>query len=72
LFDLGSYAPQGALLLVAAVFALFLTERFAAEVTALGGVAVALLLGLVSTDDVLKALSNSAPATIGAMFVLSA
>ncbi|MCA0996441.1 SLC13 family permease [Alloyangia pacifica] len=72
LFDLGSYAPQGALLLVAAVFTLFLTERFAAEVTALGGVAVALLLGLVSTDDVLKALSNSAPATIGAMFVLSA
>ena len=72
LFDLGSYAPQGALLLVAGVFALFLTERFAAEVTALGGVAVALLLGLVSTDDLLKALSNSAPATIGAMFVLSA
>ncbi|MCA0962955.1 SLC13 family permease [Salipiger bermudensis] len=72
LFDLGSYAPQGALLLVAAVFALFLSERFAAEVTALGGVALALLLGLASTDDVLKALSNSAPATIGAMFVLSA
>lgn len=72
LFDLGSYAPQGALLLVAAVFALFLTERFAAEVTALGGVAVALLLGLASTDDVLSALSNPAPATIGAMFVLSA
>ena len=71
-FDLGSYAPQGALLLVAAVFALFLSERFAAEVTALGGVAMALLLGLVSTDDLLKALSNSAPATIGAMFVLSA
>ena len=71
-FDLGSYAPQGALLLVAAVFALFLSERFSAEVTALGGVAVALLLGLVSTDDVLKALSNPAPATIGAMFVLSA
>ncbi|WP_353475405.1 SLC13 family permease [Salipiger sp. H15] len=72
LLDLGSYAPQGALLLVAAVFAIFLSERFAAEVTALGGVAVALALGLVSTDDVLKALSNSAPATIGAMFVLSA
>lgn len=72
LFDLGPYQPQAALLLVAAVFALFLTERFAAEVTALGGVAAALLLGLVSTGDVLKALSNSAPATIGAMFVLSA
>ncbi|WP_068114332.1 SLC13 family permease [Tropicimonas marinistellae] len=72
LFDLGSYAPLGALLLVAAVFVLFLSERFAAEVTALGGVALALVLGLVGTDDVLTALSNSAPATIGAMFVLSA
>ncbi|MCA0921165.1 SLC13 family permease [Pseudooceanicola nanhaiensis] len=70
--DLGPYAPQGALLLVAVVFAFFLSERFTAEVTAFGGVAVALLLGLVTTDDVLKALSNSAPATIGAMFVLSA
>ncbi len=72
LFDLGPSAPLGALLLVGAVFALFLSERFAAEVTALGGVALALLFGLVSTDDVLKALSNPAPATIGAMFVLSA
>ncbi|MBY6136818.1 SLC13 family permease [Nocardioides marinus] len=72
LLDLGSHQPQAALLLVAGVFGLFLTERFAAEVTALGGVAVALVLGLATTDDVLKALSNSAPATIGAMFVLSA
>lgn len=72
LFDLGSYAPFGALVLVAAVFLLFLTERFSAEVTALGGVAAALVLGLVLPEDVLKALSNSAPATIGAMFVLSA
>ncbi|AHD02130.1 SLC13 family permease [Leisingera methylohalidivorans] len=72
LIDLGSYAPYGALLLVVAVFTLFVSERFAAEVAALGGVALALLLGLVSVDDVLKALSNPAPATIGAMFVLSA
>ncbi|MBE3640059.1 SLC13 family permease [Mangrovicoccus algicola] len=72
LFGLGSFAPHGALLLVLAVFVLFLTERIAAEVVALCGVAMALLLGLVGVDDVLKALSNPAPATIGAMFVLSA
>ncbi|MBT9386567.1 SLC13 family permease [Pseudooceanicola sp. CBS1P-1] len=72
LFDLGPYAPYGAIVLIVLVFILFLTERFSAEVTALGGVALALLVGLVSVEDVLKALSNPAPATIGAMFVLSA
>jgi len=72
LLELGSFSPYAALLLIAAVFALFLLERFSSEVTALGGVAVALLVGLVSVEDVLDALSNPAPATIGAMFVLSA
>lgn len=72
LFDLGPLAPYGALLLVIAIFALFLSERLPAEVVALTGVAVALLLGLAAVDDVLKALSNPAPATIGAMFVISA
>ena len=34
--------------------------------------ALALLLGLISSNDVLAAIANPAPATIGAMFVLSA
>lgn len=72
LFDLGAYAPLAACALVAGVFALFLTEKVAAEVVALCGVAVALALGLVQTADLQSALSNPAPATIGAMFVLSA
>ncbi|MHA7775005.1 SLC13 family permease [Roseibium sp. M-1] len=72
LFDLGNFAPYGALLLVCAVFALFLREAYTAEVVALVGTAAALLLGMVSVDDVLKALGNPAPATIGAMFVISA
>jgi len=72
LFDLGAFAPYGALGLVFVVFVFFLSERFAAEVVALCGVAAALLSGMVSVDDVLKALSNPAPATIGAMFVISA
>ncbi|MCB9959431.1 MAG: SLC13 family permease [Rhodospirillaceae bacterium] len=43
-----------------------------AEITAFCGAAVALALGLIDTDDVLAAIANPAPATIGAMFVLSA
>ena len=66
LFDPGPFAPYGALVLVLAVFALFLSERLAAEVVALCGVAVALLFGMVAVEDVLKALGNPAPATIGA------
>ncbi|WP_238365432.1 SLC13 family permease [Mesobacterium pallidum] len=72
LFDLGAYAPFAALVLVTVVFGLFLAERIAAEVVALCGVAVALALGLVQSSDLLSALGNPAPATIGAMFVLSA
>ncbi|SMX35912.1 SLC13 family permease [Maliponia aquimaris] len=72
LFDLGALAPYGAMLLVLAIFGFFLSERIATEVVALCGVSVALAIGLVGVDDVLKALSNPAPATIGAMFVISA
>ncbi|PTQ65136.1 MULTISPECIES: SLC13 family permease [Roseobacteraceae] len=70
--DLGPYEPFGALVLVCGVFALFLIEKIAAEVVALCGVALALLFGLIQTDELLSALSNPAPATIGAMFILSA
>ncbi|OOY07017.1 SLC13 family permease [Thioclava sp. F36-7] len=72
LFNLGSFAPYGALLLVFGIFALFLHERLPVETVALCGLAAALLLGVATVDDVLKALSNPAPATIGAMFVISA
>lgn len=72
LFDLGLLAPYAAILLILGIFALFLTERVAAEVVALSGVALALLLGLVGVEDVLRALGNPAPATIAAMFVISA
>lgn len=65
-------APYLALALLVAVFATFLTERRPAEVVAFIGAVAAMALGLVSTKDVLAAISNPAPATIGAMFVLSA
>ncbi|NVO28635.1 SLC13 family permease [Donghicola sp. C2-DW-16] len=71
-FDLGSFAPVASILLIAGVFIVFLLELFSAEVVALCGAAIALFLGIVSTDDLLKAVGNPAPITIGAMFVLSA
>ncbi len=70
--DLGQAAPWLALALTCAVFVVFLLEVRAAEVVALAGAAAALALGLVGVDDILAAVANPAPATIGAMFVLSA
>jgi di/tricarboxylate transporter len=61
-----------ALGLVALLFVAFALERHAPAVVAIGGVAVLLALGILETRDVLGVLSNSAPVTIAAMFVLSA
>lgn len=69
--DLAFLAPYTALALVGAVFLAFLSERWPADTVAFTGAAMALVLGLVSTEDILKAFSNPAPATIGATFVLS-
>jgi di/tricarboxylate transporter len=70
--DLGALAPYVALGLLAGVFVLFLLEVWPPEITAFCGAAVALALGLIETQDVLSAIANPAPATIGAMFILSA
>ncbi len=67
-----SLAPYLALLLLAGVFGAFVTERRPADAVAFVGAATALALGLVTTEDVLAAIANPAPATIAAMFVLSA
>lgn len=70
--DLGAWAPYAAILLLFAVFLLFLLEWRSVEVTAFCGATLALAIGLVQIDDVLSAVANPAPATIAAMFVLSA
>jgi di/tricarboxylate transporter len=72
LVDLGPAAPFAALALLAAVFVLFVLEWRPPEVTAFAGATVALAIGLVSVEDMLAAIANPAPATIAAMFVLSA
>ncbi len=60
------------LLLIVMVFFGFVRERMAPDIVALCAVAVLLASGILSTGDVLSVLSNPAPVTIAAMFVLSA
>ncbi|NNJ66601.1 MAG: SLC13 family permease [Boseongicola sp.] len=59
-----------ALAVVAAMFAMFLWERWTTEVVAIGGVAVMLVLGLLPYEKGLEVLSNPAPWTIAAMFIV--
>ncbi|RUS63218.1 SLC13 family permease [Pseudorhodobacter sp. E13] len=49
---------------------LFIREVFPVEVTALAGAALMLVLGILPQDDALRVLSNHAPWTIAAMFVI--
>ncbi|PQV59188.1 di/tricarboxylate transporter [Defluviimonas denitrificans] len=59
-----------ALLIVVAMFVMFVRERFPTEVIAIAGAAACLVLGLLPYDDALKALTNQAPWTITAMFLI--
>ena len=61
-----------ALATVVVMFLLFLREVYATEVVALGGAAFLLATGLLPYEDALAVLSNPAPWTIGAMFVVMA
>lgn len=60
-----------AMIVIAAMFAAFMTERYPPEVVAVAGMAVLLATGVLGTGGMLSVLSNSAPATIAAMFILS-
>jgi di/tricarboxylate transporter len=64
------WAPWVALATVAIVFVGFAREWFSPQTTALIGVATLVALGPLTTDDMLSVLSNSAPATIAAIFIL--
>jgi Na+/H+ antiporter NhaD/arsenite permease-like protein len=59
-----------ALAIVAIMFALFLTERWPTEVVAIATVGLMLVLGLLPYDAALGVLSNPAPWTIAAMFIV--
>ncbi len=53
-----------------AVFVVFAKEWLPNDLVALGGMSVLLLLGILDEKDLGKVFSNSAPMTIGAMFIL--
>ena len=55
---------------VVAMFALFVRESYPAEVVAIGGVALLLVLGVLPYEAALDVLSNPAPWTIAAMFIV--
>jgi di/tricarboxylate transporter len=58
------------LVILGLMFVLFLRERFPTEVVAIMGVAVMLVLGLLPYPSALAVLSNPAPWTIAAMFIV--
>lgn len=58
------------LAVVGAMFCMFLWERWTTEVVAIGGVALMLVLGLLPYEKGLEVLSNPAPWTIAAMFIV--
>ena len=63
-------APFVALAVVLAMFVLFVRERYPAEVVAIGGAAVMLGTGILPYQNALEVLSNPAPWTIAAMFIV--
>lgn len=74
MIDLAEHAPPDALIalvILGVMFALFITERWPADVIALAGVAAMLGLGVLPYEEALRALSNPAPWTIAAMFVIA-
>ena len=58
------------LTVVAIMFVLFLRESYPTEVVALTGVSLLLASGVLPYDDALEVLSNPAPWTIAAMFIV--
>src|SRR6056297_3758173 len=59
-----------ALGVVVGMFVLFIREVYPTEVVAIAGVALMLVLGLLPYDKGLEVLSNPAPWTIAAMFIV--
>lgn len=62
--------PFVAIAILAIMFVLFVMERTPVEVTAIGGAAVMLILGILPLKEATSVLSNSAPWTIAMMFLV--
>ncbi|WP_108811560.1 SLC13 family permease [Sphingorhabdus sp. Alg231-15] len=63
--------PYVGLAILFALFTAFVGERRPPAVTAVVAAALMMVLGLLSSNDMLSVFSNPAPLTIGAMFILS-
>jgi len=63
--------PILALVVLAVMFAAFVSDRISPAVVAAGGTAAYLLLGFIDTQDVFDVFASPAPITIAAMFILS-
>ncbi len=68
---MAGYEAPIALGLVVLLLAMFVWERYPADVTAAAGAALFVVLDFVPTDKAMAVFSNSAPLTIAAMFVLT-
>jgi di/tricarboxylate transporter len=63
-------APWVALAILGVMFVLFVMERTPVEVTAIGGAAAMLVLGILPVKEATSVLSNPAPWTIALMFLV--
>ncbi|ABG31617.1 SLC13 family permease [Roseobacter denitrificans] len=63
-------APLLTLAIVGVMFVLFVRETFPTEVVAIAGAALMLVMGVLPYDDARAVLSNPAPWTIAAMFIV--
>lgn len=71
IFGLDPYAPLIAGICLLVLLTLFATEWRPTEVTAIVAVGFFLAIGLISSDDLIESFANSAPMTIGAMYIIS-
>ena len=69
---LSDHSAWIALALLALMFTSFIAERLSPSATAVAGAAAFLALGFVTEEESLGAFANSAPVSIGAMFILAA
>lgn len=71
MFELSaSVMPWVALVILFGMLVLFVAETFPVEVTAIGGAALMMVLGILPMSDVESILSNNAPWTIALMFIV--
>jgi di/tricarboxylate transporter len=59
-------------LLLLLIFISFIVEKVPADITAMGGMVILIIFGILGREEALEVFSNPAPITIGAMFILSA